>query len=86
MSPERPEACPYYHADGPSFIRCDGAIPDTTTRIDFSTEDRQPDPAAKKRHYKVYCCNRWRYCEQAAAVRYIRQGMEPADETDTPRE
>lgn len=85
MNQERPEICPYYHADGPSFIRCAGAIPDTTARIDFSTEDRKPDPDAKTLHHKLFCCNRWKYCEQAAAVRYIREETEPSDARGTPR-
>lgn len=66
--------CPFYICHGADFIRCEGTIPDTRARIDFHMQGTRrgvlvPDEAGKKLHYKVFCCGKWRNCEQAEAVR-----------------
>ena len=67
----RDAKCPFFHAHGKDFIICEGVVPDTECRIDFLTPPprRRPDEAAKKLHYCVFCCGKWRNCEQAEAIK-----------------
>lgn len=67
----RDAKCPFFVAHGEDFIRCEGVVPDTSCRIDFLPKPpkRLPDKAAKKLHYTVFCCGKWRNCEHAEAVK-----------------
>ena len=78
--------CPYYHADGETFIRCTGEVKGTTARIDFADEDRRPDAAAKRKHYTTFCCKHWKYCAHVQAVRCVLHGVTINSEEENPAE
>lgn len=68
LSNDKEAKCPFFRAHGADFIRCEGDVPDTATRIEFLQNDK-PDKAAKRLHYRVFCCKRWRNCEHAMGVK-----------------
>ena len=66
---DRDVICPYFIAHKDAYIRCEGDVPDTASKIEFSDRDGRPDEAAKTLHYRIFCCRKWRNCEHAQAVR-----------------
>ena len=66
---DRDAKCPYFRYHTNQNIVCEGAIPDTSVRILFESEEE------KEKHYKIYCAEKWTYCEQAK-----RTGQQYADE------
>ena len=75
---DRDAVCPYFSGWCKNYIRCEGDVPDTFSRIEFFGEDRQPDTAAVKLHYRIFCADRFKYCEHYRAVR--RKYAEEEDE------
>lgn len=68
-SDDRNAKCPFFCAHGDGFIRCEGDVPDTKCRIEFTDGRGRVDRAAKELQYREFCCKRWRNCEHAEGVR-----------------
>lgn len=58
---DRDAKCPFFCAHTQESVICESPIPDSRMKINFA------QTAAKKKHYALYCCRNYRYCEMYGA-------------------
>ncbi len=59
---DRDARCPFFCAHTRESVVCESVIPDSRARISFM------DLTMKKRHYALFCCDKYENCEMYRAV------------------